>query len=177
MEFLQIPGVAVPTWTTTIDVDVHRHRLPFDERDLWRTWPELAVCMFRGVSIDRLQTVLRAGIDVVPTDSVIYLSDFDKAWEYGDFPKIVLALDSQKVKASWQTIPADTPPVELAEIRKAYPTSIPCSDDESLWLSRLPADDPRIGTSYEASYAFWIPGDPLEAVRAVFVFMPPNAQI
>jgi hypothetical protein len=105
---------------------------------------------------------------------VIYVSDLDKAWEYGDFPKVVLALDSQEVEASWQKVPTDTPPAELAEMAKVYPTSVPCSDGESLWLSRLPADNPCIGTSYEASYAFWIPGDPVEAVRAVFVFMPTN---
>ncbi|WP_433287790.1 hypothetical protein ACQPZQ_34270 [Pseudonocardia sp. CA-142604] len=173
MEFLQIPGAAVSVWATTIDVDAHRRRPPFSRTDLWRTWPELAGAMFRGVSSDRLQTVLQTGVDVVPTNSVIYASDdFDKAWEYGDFPKVVLALDSRKVKPSWQMIPADTPPVELAEIGKVYPTAVPYSNGESLWLSRLPADDPRIATDYEASYAFWIPGNPLEAVRAVFVFMP-----
>jgi hypothetical protein len=59
VEFLQIPWAAVPAWTTTIDVDAHRHRPPFGEPDLWHTWPELDDSMFRGVSFDRLQTVLK----------------------------------------------------------------------------------------------------------------------
>jgi hypothetical protein len=39
--------------------------------------------LFRGVSSDRLDTILISGIDVTPTDAPIYANDLDKALEYG----------------------------------------------------------------------------------------------
>ena len=46
----------------------------------------------RGVAIDRLPTILSTGIDVDPTDRVIYCEIGDKAYEYGGFPKVVMVL-------------------------------------------------------------------------------------
>jgi hypothetical protein len=43
---------------------------------------------FRGMSIDKLPFVLKHGIDVEPTNSVIYVDCYDKALEYGGWPKL-----------------------------------------------------------------------------------------
>jgi hypothetical protein len=41
----------------------------------------LFTCVFRGVAIDRLPVVLKTGVDVEPTDTVLFADFFDKAWE------------------------------------------------------------------------------------------------
>jgi len=39
-----------------------------------------------------------------------------------------------------------------------------------LWMTKLADDDRRATRSYERDYARWIPGNPLEALRAVLIF-------
>ncbi len=70
-------------------------------------------CSFRGVSIDRLVTVLNHGIDVLPTNAVIYTDCFDKAFEYGGWPKVVLAFDADRLQTTFREIPADSSEAEL----------------------------------------------------------------
>ncbi len=129
-------------------------------------------CTFRGVSLDRLGHVLAHGIDIWPTDDVIYTSFFDKAWEYGDFPKVILALDQRQLSQTFRVVPASTPEHELAELVQTFPTCLRIQDGSKLWLSRLDRDDPRIGSSYEMEYANWIPGNALECLQGVFIFTP-----
>jgi hypothetical protein len=173
VDFRQIAHSPVPLWLATVDLDKYRYKPPLRDVDLWEAWPELMRCEFRGVSIDRLETILRIGVDVEPPDSVIYVSDFDKAWEYGGFPKLVLAFKCDKLRRTHATVPADTPPEELSELTKTFPTVVPSIDGESLYLSRLAADDTALGTEYEWAYAYWIPGDPFDALVAALVFAPP----
>lgn len=46
---------------------------------------DVALPQVRGVSIDRLPSILSTGCDVYPTNSVMYTAEgFDKALEYGD---------------------------------------------------------------------------------------------
>jgi hypothetical protein len=66
-------------------------------------------CEFRGFGIDPLQTVLATGIDVTPTDAPIYKSDFQKAWEYGGIPKVVLALAREGMEYSSKHVPRTLP--------------------------------------------------------------------
>lgn len=124
---------------------------------------------YRGVEADRLSTILSAGIDVQPTDAVIYVSTLEKALEYGGLPKAVVALDPKRLERTWREVPADTEPDELASIRETYRTVLTSKDGNKLWCSRLHEADPRVTTSYEVSYARWIPGDPFDALRAVLV--------
>lgn len=131
----------------------------------------LSSCYYRAVSADRLPAVLENGIDVEPTDSVIYADKaFGKAWEYGGFPKMVLALNPDELEPTYREVPTDTPADEIAEIRKDYPTVLTSSDGEWLWCSRLDEDDGGTAKSYERLYARWIPGNPFDALRSVFVF-------
>ena len=131
-------------------------------------------CFFRGVSIDRLGGVLRTGIDVEPTHAVIWANEVQKALEYGDWPKVLMAFDSEHLKRSWIEIDVNTPAGEIEKIRRDYPTVIP--DGEKLYCSRLPFDAPQLMTAYEFQHAFWIPGDPLEALKAVIIVFRPQDQ-
>jgi hypothetical protein len=142
---------------------------PLDLTDLLRLDRELSRCEFRGVGADRLSTVLSTGIDVEPSTAPIYAGDFDKAWEYGGNPKVVLSLLASELRRSWVEVDADAD--ELAATRTDYSTVIPSQDGTRLWCSRLSADDVRVTTSYEAAYCWWIPGDAFKALRAVFIFV------
>src|SRR5262249_46250788 len=129
---------------------------------------------FRAVGADRLSAILSNGIDVEPTRSVIMVDCFEKAWEYGGWPKVMQALDWSCLDQSWREIPTDTPPGELTELRKIFPALLTSIDGSKLWLSRLPEGDPRIASSYEVSYGRWIPGNPFEALKAILVFSRPE---
>lgn len=56
--------------------------------------------------MDRLRVVLKTGVDVEPSNSVIWANDLEKALEYGDWPKVVMAFDSERLKRSWIEIEA-----------------------------------------------------------------------
>lgn len=163
----------VPLWSATVDINSHRYRPPVTEDELWKLSEELMECPdFRGVSFDRLETILATGIDVDPPTAPIFVSDFEKAWEYGGWPKVIVALDWRHLDRTFREIPADTPDEEIARLMIDYPTRIPDEAGERIWLTRLAESDPRAASPYEAAYARWIPGDPSDALRAVFVFVP-----
>lgn len=124
---------------------------------------------FRGVSIDRLPQVLNTGIDVVPATAPIFADSLDKAFEYGGVPKIVLALDPAKLDRTFREVPADTPADETAEIKKIFPTEIASVCGGALWFTRLSPNDRRAATPYESDYARWIPGNSMDALRAIII--------
>jgi hypothetical protein len=130
---------------------------------------EFRGCTFRGVSASRLPVVLRSGIDVEPTDSAIYAHYFDKAWEYGGFPKLVLALDMTGLDRTYKELPEDADGAEIEELRQTYPTRL-TTEDRTIWLTRLQEDDPHAATQYEWGYGWWIPGDPIAVLRFAVVF-------
>lgn len=167
--FTQLLNRPVPLWLGRLPEGHSEQRAPVDAGRLMELDRDFARCEFRAVSVDRVATVLATGIDVEPSDAVIYANDFDKAWEYGHFPKVVLALKA--LDRTHREVPADTSPAELAAIQERFPTVLPSVDGERLWCSRLPADDPRINTSYEVNHAWWVPGDPLDAQHSVLVFV------
>ncbi len=125
---------------------------------------------FRGVSIDRLPQVLSAGIDVEPTDAHFFADRLDKAVEYGGVPKVVIALDPTKLDRTFREVPANANPKEIAELRKKFPTEFRSKCGNLLWLTKFALEDRRATTAYERNYAHWIPGNPMEALRAVLIF-------
>jgi hypothetical protein len=128
----------------------------------------LGGCDFRGVSIDRLPNILKFGIDVEPTDSPIYVAEFDKAWEYGEFPKVVMALASEHMEPTFRVLPVDVLEAEIEVLRRIYPNSY--SVDGQTWISRVSDPNPA-ARNYEAAYGRWIPGDPFDALRGIFVYV------
>src|SRR5258708_5455071 len=102
-------------------------------------------CGFRGVSIDSLPAVLQQGIDVVPTNDVIFVDDLDKALEYGGWPKVLLALRWSSLKCTFKHLPADSSKEKVEKVRHEFPNMVKL-DDRSLWCTRLKEDDQRIAT-------------------------------
>jgi hypothetical protein len=134
----------------------------------------LLLCQFRGISVDRLNFVVSNGIDVEPTEGVIFANDLNKAWEYGGWPKLLLALDTFRLQRTFKQVSSDISPDELEEIRRSYPTVVKSHDGTKLWLTRFKAGDPRIGTPYEIAHACWIEGNPFEALQAIMLFVRPE---
>lgn len=116
--------------------------------------------------------MLKTGVDVEPTNVVIWVNEVQKALEYGGWPKILMAFDSERLKRSWIEIDVSAPPEEIERIQRDYPTVI--RDGDKLYCSRLPSDAPQLMTAYEFQHAFWIPGDPFEALKAVFIVFRPQ---
>lgn len=145
---------------------------PFDHSDLLlQIAPDLLSCHYRGTRIDRLAQVLRTGIDVEPPDSFFFVADsFNKALEYGGWPKVILFLDPSFLQNTYCEIPSSTPAEEVERLRIQYPTILPSVDGASLWLSRLPPGDRRIATPYESDYARWIDGNQLAALKGIIIF-------
>lgn len=156
-------------WLLNIS-DQHDFRAPVRSRQLVDLDDRLGGCAFRGVSIERLAIVLRTGIDVDPPDAALYVSSLDKAWEYGGFPKVVLALDHMSLDRTFRVLPSASSPDERQAVQKTFPTVLESVDGDTLWFSRLAPDDPGITTPYGVEYARWIPGEPFEALCAVLLF-------
>jgi hypothetical protein len=131
-------------------------------------------CEFRAVAIDRLGAVLQDGIDVYPTTNVIYAEFSSKALEYGGWPKVLLALRRDSLHRTFREVPADISEEDLEEVRREFPTIIKSVDGSKLWCTRLSEDDPRIASSYEVAYAWWIPGDAWSALKSVFILVRPE---
>lgn len=64
------------------------------------------------------------------------------------------------------------PEPEIEELKRTYPTVKSLDDGETLWFTRLKEEDTRVAQAYEIEHAHWIPGDPWEALLAVYVIGP-----
>lgn len=121
--------------------------------------------LFRGVKLTRLGQIMDTGCDVTPSTAPIYASRFaGKAMEYGD---VVMAFDSAKLDKTYRKVSKSENPEILSRLKEQYSTVLEVGD--SLWFSKLPPDDERIGTMYESYYTFFIPGDPREALLLLFL--------
>lgn len=174
VEFKLLTAEPVPVWAAAVDVKTYEHRSPLRNIDLRKSFDVLRRYVeYRGVKWDRLQAILATGVDVEPTTHPIFVSDFDKAWEYGRWPKVVMAFDGRQLQPTYrEVILSDTTADEIAQLMVDYPTRIESVAGDRVWLTRFPAADPRAASSYEAAFARWIPGDPFDALLAVFVFVP-----
>lgn len=172
----RLEGSTPPAWIVTVPVDlgdgerVQGLTLFFHSllREAHIDWP-----LFRAVGLDKLDQVLRIGIDR-EVGSVVFWADqsVEKAWEYGELPKVLLLLDPKRVEASWREVPSHASEDELATLRRGYPTEIRTLDN-TYWFSRLSLDDPRVATGYEIEYGRWIPGDAREALLGLIIFARP----
>lgn len=132
---------------------------------------------YRAVSVDRLDTVLETGIDVVPADAPIYCESLQKAMEYGHWPKVVTAYHPHGLDRTFREVAADTQESELLALLEIFPTMERSKDGSMLWLSRLTEDDRRRCSGYEIAYARWIPGDPWESLRLILLVAQRQADL
>lgn len=123
----------------------------------------------RAVKLHRLPVVLRQGVDVEPLDRVMSCGTFEKAWEYGGFPKVMLFFDRAELSGSGIRLDEGMSAAEEAELRARYPNELRYGDGPP-WLTRLPVDHPMAGTAYESAYGCYVSGDPAAAVLAVALF-------
>lgn len=175
-----LPDMPVMTWIVELPTDEYRQRPPFHLVDLCQAGlsgfeDEMVVYLYRGVHFGRLETVLRTGIDVEPADSVIFADFFDKAWEYGEYPKCILGFKRASLERSFRCVPRDTPEDELRVFAATYPTRVvDPKDPDWIWLSRLRPDDTRLATPYEEQFAYWIPDDPRDVLQTLFIITRPS---
>ncbi|MFW6002714.1 MAG: hypothetical protein ACOCQD_05175, partial [archaeon] len=106
---------------------------------------------------------------VLPTDSVIYCELFEKAMEYGEWPKIMMGLDPSGLDRTFREVDANIDQKEINKLLKTYPVQQKSNDGSKIWLSRLSESDPRRATSYEVNYAKWIPGDPWKVLKIIIL--------
>jgi hypothetical protein len=172
VQFTQVTDTPVPVWVTVIDAKKYNLHPPVTAFHLLLSGLIEQMRAFRAVSIDRLPVILRTGIDVEPTTAPIYVAGFEKAWEYGGWPKVIMALDGKQLERTYREIPGDTPPDEIAQLMQDYPRRLDRKSGEYVWLTRLPESDLGAGYQYEREDARWVPGDPFDSLIAVFVFMP-----
>ena len=101
---------------------------------------------YRGVTIDRLTRIMKNGVDVEPTDAPIFVSDFDKAWEYpsSDATKVVFGLRRSMLKPSWSLLSGDATAEEIAEVQRDYPYQH--ENGSHLWFSRIPEQGRNLRT-------------------------------
>lgn len=172
MKFELMMQTSVPVWLVT-DVDSKPKIGAAWDSELY---PQVDAAVFesrpppvfRGVSPDRLLTVLSSGVDVEPADSPIYCSDFDKAWEYGGPSmgkglRLIYALDSTKLDRTFRTLPLDATDSEIAKVRETFPHQH--QQDDCLWFSRIN----RYFPGYEIPYGYWVPGNAKDALLGVFL--------
>lgn len=138
---------------------------------------EFLSCVFRSVSVDRLACVLNNGVDVLPTNSVIFADYLDKAMEYGDWPKVIMALDPKHMQRTFKEVDSTIPEDELAELMKIYPTKIESKDGSRYWLTKLDENDNRIASDYEIGYAWWIPNSPWDCLKMILLLRRPHDEM
>ncbi|ANN55971.1 hypothetical protein A9174_03780 [Mesorhizobium loti NZP2037] len=121
--------------------------------------------LFRGVDPISLQTALRQGIDVTPTDHHWYGDSLEKALEYGgDYPSLLI-IDGSRTERTFCEIRVDEPASEHEAGRQlSGHEPIKSRDGSRLLYSRLPPSDKRRGSEYEFAYAHYIPGNASEAL-------------
>lgn len=161
----------VPVWLIHLNDAEADWKPNVRHADLRNLDHDLLRCEFRGVTFQRLDTVLSTGIDVDPPNSPIYTSSIEKACEYGGYPKLILALALDSLERTFREIPTSAPAEEVEALRNQFPTVLTSQDGEWLWMSRLSENDRRISSSYEVNYARWIPGDAVKCLRGLLIFL------
>jgi hypothetical protein len=121
--------------------------------------------LFRGVKLERLESVVTSGCDVTPTTARIFATDTpSKALEYGE---VIMVFDATKLVKTFVEVPKSESTQILNRLRSEYPTEL--EKGGSLWFSKLPPEDFRVGTLYEGCYSYYIPGDAREALLMIFL--------
>jgi hypothetical protein len=73
------------------------------------SFEEFVDSQYRSVTLGRLERVLSTGIDVASPTAVFSTDSWDKALEYGGWPKLLLVLNQNLLAHSTMRVPADTP--------------------------------------------------------------------
>ena len=169
--FHEITGHPLPIYFIRCDYEKNKFRPAFDHFDLLLNLDKnLLSCAFRGTKFQNLLHILNHGVDVDPNNPIIYADVFEKAWEYGGWPKIILGYDYDCLEKTYKEVSTDISEDRYLELKKKYPTEMKSVDGNKIWFTKLDADDTRVATQYEISYAKWIKCAPAEALQVIFIF-------
>ena len=124
---------------------------------------------YRSVAYSRekLANILLTGIDVVPTTSIFYSGRLTKALIYGYRPKIVMMLDSTKLKPTMINLGKSPELTDIFNLADTYPYTKTDRSGNYL-LSRNNVEQTRFGPE-EHAYAHWIPSDARDALQGVII--------
>lgn len=139
--------------------------------------------LFRGTSLDRLPTILTTGVDVTPTDAIIYCAELEKAYEYGKGTRVIAAYrwgkpgpDGTKVRVMGRAIVHvfdDTSPETRAEYEISHPYVLPTQPGAPQSRCRVePETAARRG--YLGPYGKYLTGDPFDALVAILIYGSPE---
>ena len=111
--------------------------------------------------------ILLTGIDVMPSTSIFYSGSLAKSLCYGGFPKIVLILDSRKLKPTMINLGQNASLEEIKKVAEIYPYS---KTDKvgNFWMSRNNVEQRRF-VPEEHAYAHWVPGESREALLGILI--------
>ena len=142
--------------------------------DLFTTFPdvfspEIFPYLYRAAGVDCLERVTTQGVDVIPTDAPLFCETLQKAMDYGNWPKVVMAFEPSGLEKTFREMSSDVTEDELKLIMETYPNKEVSVDGKSIWLSRLSMNDKRRATAYEIDYAWWIPGNPWDTLKFVLM--------
>lgn len=146
----------------------------FDEFQLHESNPEIFSLdnlglIYRSVSYEKWDYIKENGVDVSPTDSVIYCDCLGKAFEYGSWPKVIMGFDSNLLDRTYREVNSPMEESELQTLLEKFPTKETSVDGSKLWLSRLAVNDRRRTSAYEIQYARWIPEEPWKALKLIIL--------
>lgn len=123
----------------------------------------------RGVALSRIEDILAAGVDVRPTNAVIWVDHLDKAVEYGsDAGTVVMVFDNAQLRPASIEFPKSTPETELAQFANEYPMRVDDYHGKVLLSHCGPTQDP----GYGLLYGRWIESNAFDALRMVLVIVP-----
>jgi hypothetical protein len=122
---------------------------------------------YRCVSLSRLPTVLKEGIDLEGESPVISVGPFSKAWEYGGWPKVVLGYRWDRVLKIALRVSQDESSEKVETLRRVYPHEFLDGDDRCFSVFDEESFHGLSGGSLQTGR--FIPGDPFEALCMVAV--------
>jgi hypothetical protein len=125
-----------------------------------------------GVPLEACERILTNGIDVIPTDAVIWANDLMKAAEYGRGNQLIMILNSRDMRRSYKQLDRNATSDAQKAIEKEYGVNPVIFPDGAVLYSRLAADDKRRGTPYELAHGWYIPGDPFSILSGLIICAP-----
>jgi hypothetical protein len=76
---------------------------------------------YRACGLSRLRTLVETGVDLDESRPVISVGVFSKAWEYGGWPKLMLAYRWSGLGRICKVARPDTTVEQIGELRSLYP--------------------------------------------------------
>lgn len=157
------------TVLSTVTSDCHAPSTIGSFNSLFRQFANVGCPYSGGVPLDACERVLMNGIDVLPTDSVIYANDLEKASEYGGRDKLIMILNQTKMRRSYMLLDEGADPETRRRVEQEYGTEPIIFPEGTIWYSRLAPTDRRRGSPYEEENGWYIPGDPFSVLSGIII--------